>query len=55
VGLLFKKRQQQGNIIKYKGRIVARGFNQTIGIDFDLTYSPTLGINSLKLFTVDCI
>jgi len=36
-------------MINYKVRIVDRGFNQTKGIDYDLTYSPTLSIDSLKL------
>jgi len=27
---------------------VARGFRQKYGIDFELTYSPTLNINGLK-------
>jgi len=28
---------------------VARGFNQIHGIDYDLTYSPTLNSDSIKL------
>jgi len=43
------KRDGNGNIKKYKARIVARGFSQTKGINYNLTYSPTLSIDSLKL------
>jgi len=43
------KRDINNNIIKYKARLVARGFNQKFGIDFELTYSPTLNIDGLKL------
>lgn len=35
-------------IYKYKARLVARGFRQKWGIDYDLIYSPTLNIDSLK-------
>ena len=43
------KTDSEGNIIKFKARLVARGFNQKFGIDYDLTYSPTLNIDCLKL------
>jgi len=42
------KRDSNGNITRYKARLVARGFDQIHGIDFILTYSPTLNIDSLK-------
>ena len=42
------KRDSNGNISHYKARLVARGFRQKKGIDFQLTYSPTLNIDSLK-------
>ena len=43
------KRDAYNNIIKYKARLVARGFRQRRGLDFLLTYSPTLNIDGLKL------
>jgi len=43
------KRDSNGNIIKFKARLVARGFYQKRGIDFELTFSPTLNLDSLKL------
>ena len=42
------KRDKNNNIIKFKARLVARGFRQKFGIDFEITYSPTLNIDSLK-------
>ena len=36
-------------ITKRKARLVARGFRQRRGIDYDLTYSPTLNTDTLKL------
>ncbi len=43
------KRDSNNFIYKYKARLIARGFRQKWGIDYDLTYSPTLNIDSLKL------
>jgi hypothetical protein len=43
------KRDSNNNIYKYKARLVARGFKQKWGIDYELTYSPTLNIDGLKL------
>ena len=42
------KRDKNNNIIKFKARLVARGFRQKFGIDFVLTYTPTLNIDGLK-------
>ena len=43
------KLNDQNLIEKYKARLVARGFNQKEGIDYELTYSPTLNSDSIKL------
>ena len=43
------KKDSNGNIVKFKARLVARGFTQRKGTDYELTYSPTLSIDSLKL------
>jgi len=43
------KKDANNNIIKYKARLVARGFKQKYGIDYELTYSPALNIDGLKL------
>ena len=46
---VFATKKDANNIIKYKARLVARGFKQKYGIDYELTYSPALNIDGLKL------
>ena len=49
---IFKyKRDSEGNIIKRKARLVARGFTQEFGIDYNETFSPTLKQDSLRIIT----
>lgn len=38
-----------GNTAKYKAHIVAQGFSQIKGIDFDETYSPVARLTSLRI------
>jgi len=49
---VFKyKKDDCGNIIKRKARLVVRGFSQKYGIDYEETFSPTLKQDSLRLIT----
>ncbi|GAA5874989.1 hypothetical protein JCM1840_007169 [Sporobolomyces johnsonii] len=43
------KRDDDGSVIKHKARWVARGFQQVKGIDFELTFSPTGHLTTLRL------
>ena len=43
------KKDANNNIIKFKARLVARGYDQIFGIDYELTYSPTLNTDNIKL------
>ena len=45
------KRNDKGNITKYKARLVARGFSQVYGVDYVDTFSPTLKQDSLRIIT----
>ena len=43
------KKDANNHIIKFKARLVARGYDQIFGIDYELTYSPTLNTDNIKL------
>ena len=46
--LLKKKFLPDGSVERYKARLVARGFTQQHGIDYNDTYSPVLGMASFR-------
>jgi hypothetical protein len=52
---VFKlKRDEAGAIVKHKARLVARGFAQREGIDFDDTFDPMARMESVRLlFALD--
>ena len=48
---MFKvKYHLDGSLNKFKARLVARGFSQVQGVDFDQTFAPTVKFDSLRLF-----
>jgi hypothetical protein len=47
--VLKRKRDANGAITKYKARLVARGFSQQPGIDFEETYAPVGRLSSLRI------
>ena len=49
------KRDNMGNIDHYEARLVAQGFSQVPGLDFNKTYSPTIRLTSIRLIlTLAC-
>jgi len=43
------KKDANDNIIKFKARLIAHGYDQIYGIDYEFTYSPTLNTDNIKL------
>ena len=51
IGCLWRfkvKRDAEGNIIKYKARLCARGDHQQEGVDYNETFSPTVRYQTLR-------
>ncbi|KAL8092767.1 hypothetical protein AgCh_034863 [Apium graveolens] len=47
---VFKnKKDADGNIIRNKARLVAQGYNQHEGIDFDETYAPVARLEAIRI------
>lgn len=42
------KRDAAGNIVRYKARLVAQGFSQTLGVDLFDTYAPVAKMASVR-------
>ena len=40
--MFIRKRNENNEVVRYKARLVAQGFSQRPGIDFDQTYSPVV-------------
>ena len=43
-----RKRDENGNVLRYKVRLVAQGFTQKPGVDFEQTYSPVMDSTSFR-------
>jgi hypothetical protein len=54
--LVFKaKPKPTGDLSKLKARVVARGFQQRPGLDYDETFSPTARTTSIRILLAICV
>jgi transposase InsO family protein len=47
--VFVKKMNENGELQKYKARLVARGFEQIHGIDYNETFAPVVRLNSIRI------
>ena len=43
------KKDENGRIVRYKARLVGRGFTQVYGVDYDETYAPVARLQTLRI------
>ena len=46
---IFKKTDADGNVTIYKARLIAKGFWQGQGVDYDETFSPVAMLKSIRI------
>jgi hypothetical protein len=46
--VLTKKRNKEGNVIKYKAQLVAHRFMQCPGLDYNETFSPVVWFKTIR-------
>ena len=48
--ILKNKQDEHGTIIRNKARLVAQGYSQVEGLDFDETFTPVARLESIRMF-----
>ena len=50
--IFVRKRNKKNEVTRYKARLVAQGFSQMLGIDYDEPYSLVVTTTTLRFFLV---
>ena len=50
--IFVRKRNEKNEITRYKARLVAQGFSQRPGIDYEETYSPVMDAITFRFLIV---
>jgi hypothetical protein len=48
--MLHKKKREMGVVVKFKARLVAQGFRQRPGVDYNQTFASTVQMQSVRIF-----
>ena len=46
--VFMRKRNEKNEIVQYKARLIAQGFSQRLGNDYEETYSPVMDVITLR-------
>ena len=46
--VFVRKRNDKNEVVRYKARLVAQGFSQKPGVDYDETYSPVMNATTFR-------
>jgi hypothetical protein len=53
---IFKnKTDEHGTMVRNKARLVAQGYTQIEGVDFDETFAPVARLESIRIFSFCCL
>lgn len=44
-----RRRDKHGNVLRHRGRVVAKGFKQRVGVDFYVIFSPVISYSTVRI------